>query len=133
MSYVPLFAATGRCSRILHICKRSNGKLCGILQHVGVRVRLSILRRFLLPPVFLCSCCECTCEVGPFADDEYDGRYSGCKEFQCIDPSADCVNDDDITVNMLEDCEWIAGVGNGYCDIDMNTPECSECPCRLAA
>lgn len=69
-------------------------------------------------------CCECTCEepIGA-GDDDYYCTFG----FACIDPDAECVNDDDITVDMLEDCEWVLGVGNGYCDPDMNTPECSEC------
>ena len=65
-------------------------------------------------------CCSCTCVDTP---NQKCGQYDG---FACIDPAAQCVNDDDITVDMLENCQWVVGVGNGYCDPDMNIPECSE-------
>ncbi len=43
-------------------------------------------------------CCECTCQVSGFGDD-----YSaGCVEFACIDPEAPCVDDDSVTVRMVE-------------------------------
>ena len=31
--------------------------------------------------------------------------------FVCVDPDAPCVNDDDITVDMLEACYWVGVVG----------------------
>eukprot|EP00903_Cladosiphon_okamuranus_P014053 g13063.t1 len=70
-------------------------------------------------------CCECTCEKRETSDDFWGGRYGGCAQFACVDPSAPCVADDDITVNMLANCPWVNGIGNGYCDLDMNTPECN--------
>eukprot|EP00752_Nemacystus_decipiens_P018362 g16473.t1 len=78
---------------------------------------------------------ECAYDGGD-DDDDYL-----CKNgFACIDPEAPCSEDDDITVGMLEDCEWVSGVGNGYCDLDMNIPECNydggdccECTCEVAA
>ncbi|CAM9132154.1 unnamed protein product [Ectocarpus sp. 13 AM-2016] len=61
-------------------------------------------------------CCECTCENG--------GKDYRCMEFSCIDPSAACVNDDDITVDMFENCDYVSGIGNGLCDRDNNKEEC---------
>ena len=49
-------------------------------------------------------CCSCTCQVDSFG--------SGCDDgFACIDPEAPCVDDDDVTVDMVENCETIAGIG----------------------
>ena len=31
--------------------------------------------------------------------------------FACIDPSAACVNDDDVTVDIAENCGYIQGIG----------------------
>lgn len=31
--------------------------------------------------------------------------------FACIDPAASCVDDDDITVEMVENCGYIEAVG----------------------
>eukprot|EP00903_Cladosiphon_okamuranus_P008223 g7916.t1 len=81
-------------------------------------------------------CCSCTCDsAAPGADDDDACQYG----FACVDPSAPCVNDDDITVDMLENCNWVMGIGNGYCDMEMNTPECNcdggdccECSCEVA-
>ena len=50
-------------------------------------------------------CCECTCVDKP---NQECGRYSG---FACVDPDAECVNDDDVTVDMFEECGWIGGIG----------------------
>eukprot|EP00903_Cladosiphon_okamuranus_P008222 g7915.t1 len=80
-------------------------------------------------------CCSCTCDSAALgADDDYACQYG----FACVDPSAPCVNDDDITVDMLENCNWVMGIGNGYCDMEMNTPECNydggdccECTCEV--
>ena len=60
-------------------------------------------------------CCSCTCD-SPF----------GCFDFACVDPSAECVNDDDVTVDIFDNCPFIFSVGNGFCDPDINIPECSE-------
>lgn len=77
--------------------------------------------------VFICldhgmKCCSCTCDPSSRAGDVDACQYG----FACIDQSAPCFNDDDITTGMLENCQWIVGVGNGYCDLDMNTRKCSE-------
>ncbi|CAM9513011.1 unnamed protein product, partial [Ectocarpus sp. 12 AP-2014] len=29
-----------------------------------------------------------------------------------------------VTIDMLENCPWAAGIGDGYCSEDLNTPEC---------
>ena len=49
-------------------------------------------------------CCECTCDPSQGDDD------NACTEFACIDPSAGCVDDDDITADMLENC-YVSGRG----------------------
>ncbi|CAM9269075.1 unnamed protein product [Pylaiella littoralis] len=73
-------------------------------------------------------CCECTCVTT-------DGN--GCVDFACIDPEASCVDDDDITVDLVQNCERAISIGDGYCDIDLNTAECAydggdccECTCE---
>lgn len=50
-------------------------------------------------------CCSCTCVDLP---GQECGGFGG---FACIDPDALCVDDDDITVGMLEECEWVGGIG----------------------
>lgn len=59
-------------------------------------------------------CCECTCEGEP------------CESFACIDPSAPCVDDDDITANFDDTCDTVSQ-SDAYCDQHNNRPECSEC------
>ncbi len=49
-------------------------------------------------------CCECTCEGD--GDDDYT-----CSDFACIDPEAPCVDDDDITAEMVENCDDIGRIG----------------------
>ncbi|CAM9833917.1 unnamed protein product, partial [Ectocarpus sp. 12 AP-2014] len=44
-------------------------------------------------------CCECTCEGNE--DDDWH-----CRSFACIDPDAPCVDDDSVTVDMIENCRW---------------------------
>ncbi|CAM9920669.1 unnamed protein product, partial [Ectocarpus sp. 6 AP-2014] len=41
-------------------------------------------------------CCECTCQVTS------SGWGSNPDYFACIDPEAPCVDDDDITAEMVE-------------------------------
>ena len=53
-------------------------------------------------------CCQCTCEVDTSSSEFSDGRWSGCNEFACIDPAAPCVDDDSITVDMLDKCPWVS-------------------------
>ncbi|CAN0530784.1 unnamed protein product, partial [Ectocarpus sp. 12 AP-2014] len=57
----------------------------------------------------------------------------------CIDPSAPCVNDDDVTVDMVENCGYVSGIGNGWCDRNNNKEECGydggdccSCTCQSA-
>ncbi|CAM9375903.1 unnamed protein product, partial [Ectocarpus sp. 4 AP-2014] len=65
-------------------------------------------------------CCECTC-----VDAFYPCGYVA---FACIDPSAACVDDDNITADIAESCHdgggYVAGLGNGYCDEANNIEEC---------
>ncbi|CAM9891772.1 unnamed protein product, partial [Pylaiella littoralis] len=75
-------------------------------------------------------CCECTCEDRP---NQKCGQGSG---FACIDPGAVCVNDDDVTVDMIDNCWQVTAIGNGYCDESNNKAECNydggdccECTC----
>ncbi len=58
-------------------------------------------------------CCECTCEISGFDDDYFGGRWAGCNEFACIDPEAPCVDDDSITVEMLDKCDYVSRAGMG--------------------
>ena len=60
-------------------------------------------------------CCACTCQV-----DE-DGE--GCDEdFACIDPAAACVNDDDITIDVVEACGDIGRLGEASPALFTNQP-----------
>ncbi|CAN0021304.1 unnamed protein product, partial [Scytosiphon promiscuus] len=78
-------------------------------------------------------CCECTCMSDVQRDDDWTcGRYSG---FACIDPSAPCVDDDSVTVDMIDICRS-RDIGDGYCDDDNNNADCAydggdccECTC----
>lgn len=63
---------------------------------------------------------ECTCTGNP--DDD---RSWICRDFACVDPSAPCVDDDSITIEMADNCR-VRGIGDGYCDIDNNNEICSE-------
>lgn len=60
----------------------------------------------------MCSCCECTCTPEENGYDDESG-YNGCIEFACIDPAAECVDDDDITVDMFEECGYVSRVDVG--------------------
>lgn len=53
--------------------------------------------------------------------DEY-----ACQSFACIDPAAPCVDDDSITVDMFESCNYPKGIGNGWCDEGNNIEECGK-------
>ncbi len=50
-------------------------------------------------------CCSCTCEDTP---NQECGQSGG---FACIDPQATCVDDDDITVDMLDECVDVSEIG----------------------
>ncbi|CAM9603216.1 unnamed protein product, partial [Ectocarpus fasciculatus] len=61
------------------------------------------------------------------------GQFPG---FACIDPDAACVDDDDITVDMLGLCK-VLRIGDGQCDNYNNKPErgydggdCCSCTCQ---
>lgn len=59
-------------------------------------------------------CCSCTCE---------DARYvCGEDGFACIDPDAECVDDDDIDEDNVG-CFQHA-IGDSYCDTANNIPAC---------
>ena len=47
-------------------------------------------------------CCECTCVGSELQCGQY-GQYA------CIDPAAPCVDDDDITVELAENCFFVSG------------------------
>lgn len=68
-------------------------------------------------------CCSCTCD----SSGAGDGTHV-CERFACVDASAPCVDDDDITVDILEICAGAVGLGDGRCAIETNIPECRECP-----
>ncbi|CAM9785170.1 unnamed protein product, partial [Ectocarpus fasciculatus] len=81
-------------------------------------------------------CCSCTCQVpAEFMEEKF--RCSKFIDYACVDPEASCVDDDDITVNMLENCEYISSLGDGWCDLRNNNAECGydggdccECTCE---
>lgn len=50
-------------------------------------------------------CCECTCQND--TDDDY--RCGQWADFACIDPAAPCVDDDDITADLVENCGYVSG------------------------
>ncbi|CAM9555644.1 unnamed protein product, partial [Hapterophycus canaliculatus] len=64
-------------------------------------------------------CCACTCESAEFS----------CGDFACVDPDAPCVDDDDITIAVAENCGSPSDIGNGVCEQYNNKAECGK-PCR---
>lgn len=62
---------------------------------------------------------DCTCE-SPYSS------WSSCGSFACIDPSAICVDDDSVTADMV-DLGCGTGIGDGYCNMNNNIPECGGC------
>ena len=40
-----------------------------------------------------------------------DNYTCGVNGFACIDPDAECVDDDDVTVGMIENCGWLGSIG----------------------
>lgn len=42
--------------------------------------------------------------------------------YQCIDPAASCVDDDDVDSSMVNSCS-IDSIGDGYCDWYTNNQE----------
>ena len=58
-------------------------------------------------------CCSCTCESPQNSnsnDDDYTCNANG-SGFACIDPSAECVGEDGVTPEMVENCDYLRGVG----------------------
>ncbi|CAB1110126.1 unnamed protein product [Ectocarpus sp. CCAP 1310/34] len=55
-----------------------------------------------------------------------DNNSWGChKDYMaCIDPDASCVDDDDVTAEMVENCQSLDGIGDGYCEDGNNKAEC---------
>lgn len=49
--------------------------------------------------------------------------------FVCVDPEAACVNDDDITVEMFENCD-VGSIGDAVCNQANNNEECRKF-CRV--
>ncbi|CAM9139733.1 unnamed protein product, partial [Ectocarpus sp. 12 AP-2014] len=79
-------------------------------------------------------CCECTC-VSRRDDEEWACSSDG-SGFACIDPTAPCVDDDDITIDMVEICGYVRGLGDGWCNEENNNEacgydggDCCECTC----
>ncbi|CAM9918145.1 unnamed protein product [Sphacelaria rigidula] len=74
-------------------------------------------------------CCSCTCTVE-------EGRL-GCLVFACIDPMAECVDDDDATIENVKHCGYAGSIGDGHCMEYNNKEECGydggdccECTCE---
>lgn len=65
-------------------------------------------------------CCECTCDASGVDDDGACGQSAG---FACIDPAAACVDDDSVTVDMIDNC-YAGEIGDGYCDAFNNRADC---------
>ncbi|CAM9842057.1 unnamed protein product [Ectocarpus fasciculatus] len=61
-------------------------------------------------------CCECTC----ISEGEYECGASG---YACIDPAAECVNDDDVSFQIASSCVATT-IGDAYCDELNNVEEC---------
>lgn len=55
-------------------------------------------------------CCACTCE--DIANNE-----CGSRGFACIDPEAACVDDDNITVDMIDKCNYDMIGEEGVCNL----------------
>ncbi|CAM9621229.1 unnamed protein product, partial [Laminaria digitata] len=85
-------------------------------------------------------CCECTCvDTVEYTCSDHGSRGSS---FACVDPSALCVDDDDVTAMVTPDDDWsdstcmLEYASDGYCDLANNTEECGydggdccECTC----
>lgn len=83
-------------------------------------------------------CCTCTCEdvdsltlddagSSRFASTETIDAYGPCgvEGFACIDPGAECPNDDDIEYSTVLNC--IPNyLGDGLCDFQHNNVVCGE-------
>ena len=62
----------------------------------------SAFYRFVSPGYDGGDCCSCTC-------DESTSPFNSCNSgFACIDPRAPCVDDDDITIDFLENCSDVS-------------------------
>ena len=64
-------------------------------------------------------CCECTC----VSTEQYTCGENG--GFSCLDPSAPCADDDDVTTLPSSEKSCLEGfVGDGDCDPSNNFEEC---------
>eukprot|EP00752_Nemacystus_decipiens_P018357 g16468.t1 len=61
-------------------------------------------------------CCECTCDPANFEDDRAC-RGGNWKDFACIDPTAACVDDDSVTIDMINICD-ASSIARGRDDDD---------------
>ncbi|CAN0549726.1 unnamed protein product, partial [Ectocarpus sp. 12 AP-2014] len=64
-------------------------------------------------------CCECTC-----VSSEDDEDSCSKTTFACIDPTARCVDDDDVTV-MVKSC-LVSSLGDSLCDHANNNEICGK-------
>lgn len=71
------------------------------------------------PPSFFAPLRVCTCQDTP---DNTCGRNG----FDCIDPEAPCMNGDDDTIDLLENCDDVERIGNGECDMNNNNEQCGK-------
>eukprot|EP00752_Nemacystus_decipiens_P018348 g16460.t1 len=78
-------------------------------------------------------CCECTCQSEADDDRRCNDSFN---EYACVDPAAPCVDDDDITIDIVENCDYPQGIGNGWCDLGNNNAacdydggDCCKCTC----
>ena len=66
-------------------------------------------------------CCDCTCQPEVYSDD--GAIYtSGCEEFACVDPAAPCVDDDEITVDTIENCPNVRQSHGALCYLVCRLP-----------
>lgn len=57
-------------------------------------------------------------------ETQWDDDYR-CSQFACVDPSAPCVDDDSVTVDMIGNC-YTGAIGDGWCDEYNNNENCGE-------
>ncbi|CAM9166931.1 unnamed protein product, partial [Hapterophycus canaliculatus] len=79
-------------------------------------------------------CCSCTCDDARASDN---GNTCGNDGYQCIDPSAECVDDDDVSSAMVFACS-VEYIGDGDCHPQNNMEicgydggDCCECDCNV--
>lgn len=67
-------------------------------------------------------CCSCTC----VDTDDYTCGENG--DFQCIDPAAPCVDDDDITADQVENCSDVSRTSRASLESALPTSCCAPGP-----